>query len=90
MKKFFFYRKDLIRVNKTVNGEFNILVKKLIKIKFKQQIFLINFSNRLIKKNFCLKTGRKHSVNSLYYLSRISLKEVFRDRLISGLRRISW
>ena len=89
MKKFFFYKKDLSRFNNIKKNELNIFVKKLIKIKFKKQIFFVNITNKLIKKNFCLQTGRRHSVNSLYYLSRMSLKELFRDKLIAGLRRIS-
>ena len=89
MKKFFFYRKELQRLKKTQKEELNIFVKKLIKIKFKKQIFSINIQNKVIKKSFCLKTGRKHSVNSLYSLSRISLKELFRNKSLNGLRKIS-
>lgn len=90
MKKFFFYKKNLRKNKKTNFKEINIFVKKLIKIKFNKQVFFMNVKNTLIKKSFCLQTGWKHSINSLYFLSRMSLKELFRDRLITGLRRISW
>lgn len=90
MKKFFFYKKDLKRIKNTNKNELNTLVKKLIKIKFSKQTFSMNFKNKVQKKNFCIETGHRRSVNSLYYLSRMCLKEQFRKCLISGLRKISW
>jgi ribosomal protein S14 len=90
MKKFFFYKKKQKKLENNNKNEFNILVKKLIKIKFSKQIFSINFKNKVMKKNFCLETGHKRSVNSFYYLSRMSLKEQFRKSLINGLKKISW
>ena len=89
MKKFFFYKKDLKIIYKTNKNELNTLVKKLIKIKFTKQTFSMNFENKIFKKNFCLETGHRRSVNSLYYLSRMCLKEQFRKCLITGLRKIS-
>lgn len=70
--------------------EKNIFIKKLIKMKFKKQIFAITIKNKTIKRNFCLQTGWNHSVNSLYLLSRMSLKESLRSRLLTGLKKISW
>jgi len=90
MKKFFFYKKGLKKINNVRNNELNVLVKKLIKIKTTKQTFDLNFKHKYSKKNFCLETGYRRSVNSLYYLSRMCLKEQFRKCLISGLRKISW
>ena len=90
MKKFFFYKKGLKKINNIKSNELNILVKKLIKIKSSKQTFGINFSHKVLKKKFCLETGYRRSVNSLYYLSRMCLKEQFRKCLVSGLRKISW
>ena len=89
MKKFFFYKTKKKQLENTNKKEFNILVKKLIKIKFSKQTFSINFKNKVLKKIFCLETGHKRSVNSFYYLSRMCLKEQFRKSLINGLRKIS-
>ena len=89
MKKFFLYKTKKKQLENTNKKEFNILVKKLIKIKFSKQTFSINFKDKVLKKNFCLETGHKRSVNSFYYLSRMCLKEQFRKSLINGLRKIS-
>lgn len=89
MKNFFFYKKKSKALKSINKNELNILVKKLIKIKFKKQTFSINFKNKVSKKNFCLETGHNRSVNSFYYLSRMSLKEQFRKSLVNGLRKIS-
>ena len=90
MKKFFFYKKKSKILKKNNKNELNILVKKLIKIKFKKQTFSMNFTNKIFKQNFCLETGHNRSVNSFYYLSRMCLKEQFRQSLVNGLRKISW
>ena len=74
MKKFFFYKTKQKQLENKNKKEFNILVKKLIKIKFSKQTFSINFKDKIFKKNFCLETGHKRSVNSFYYLSRMCLK----------------
>lgn len=89
MKKFFFYKEKKKKIENNKKKEVNILVKKLIKIKFSKQTFIMNFKNKIVKKNFCLETGYKRSVNSFYYLSRMCLKEQFRKSLINGLRKIS-
>lgn len=89
MKKFFFYKNKQSSYKSIKKNEINIIVKKLIKIKFTNSTFSYSFKQKFQKKNFCLITGYKRSVNSLFYLSRMCLKEQFRNRLLQGLKKIS-
>ena len=67
----------------------DLILLKILKMYRSQKKFYIS-SSKVYNKKFCIETKHSRSVNRIWALSRMKLKEKCSQQKITGLKRITW
>lgn len=88
----FLVKKDKMLRQKYFNLECKIFLGKVLRESIVNNFRYIRFSNKIKSRirNRCFVTGKSSSVNSKFHLSRMRLRELAHEGLLSGLKKASW